>query len=103
MIERWEHPDRGLLGLVYEAPYALERVHKHIPEIRQHAGLASEPQFVPAVGPFRAGMRVEIPLHASLLESGSGRVTPKAIQDLLAARYADEGFCLFYTSDAADE
>jgi N-acetyl-gamma-glutamyl-phosphate reductase len=89
LIERWEDPERKLLSLRYEAPYALERVHKHIPEMRELAGLAREPHFVPAVGPFRCGMRVEIPLHVALVAPGADA---KAIWDALASRYAAERF-----------
>jgi N-acetyl-gamma-glutamyl-phosphate reductase len=89
LIEKWEAPANGLLSLVYEAPYAMERVHKHVPEMRRWSGLAHEPVFVPAVGPFVCGMRVEIPLHAELLARG---VTGKSIWEALAARYANEPF-----------
>jgi N-acetyl-gamma-glutamyl-phosphate reductase len=89
LIERWEDRERGLLALPFEAPYALDRMHKHLPEMTRHAGLAREPQFVPAVGPFATGMRVEIPLHASVLARGAGG---KAIWDTLATRYAGEPF-----------
>ena len=89
MIERWEDPDRGLLALPYPAPYTLERVHKHLPEIERYAGLARAPQFLPAVGPFRCGMRVSIPLHEALCAPGA---TPKAIWDTLHLRYRDERF-----------
>jgi N-acetyl-gamma-glutamyl-phosphate reductase len=89
LIERWEDPDSGLLVLPYEAPYALDRVHKHIPEMRHYSGLEEPPQFIPAVGPFRDGMRLEIPLHAATLAEG---VTGKAVWEALDARYADEPF-----------
>jgi len=89
LIERWEDPGRALLGLPHDAPYALERIHKHVPEITVYAGLAQPPQFLPAVGPFRCGMRVSLPLHASLLASGA---TPKRVWDVLADRYRDEPF-----------
>ena len=71
LIERWEDGSSGLEGLPYEAPYALERVHKHIPEMVRHAGLDREPQFVPAVGPFRCGMRVQVPIPAGVLSEGT--------------------------------
>jgi len=88
LIERWEDPAAGLLALRHEAPYALERIHKHIPEMQTHARIAWEPQFVPAVGPFAAGMRVQVPLHARLLAGAS----PGAAHETLAARYAGEPF-----------
>ncbi len=89
MIEKWEDPDDGLLTLPHDAPYALEREHKHIPEMQRYSGLAGAPQFVPAVGPFRCGMRVEVPLHASSLARGA---SAKSIWETLDARYAGERF-----------
>ncbi|MFQ5513978.1 MAG: N-acetyl-gamma-glutamyl-phosphate reductase [Myxococcota bacterium] len=89
LIERWEDPDRGLLVLPYPAPYALDRVHKHVPEVQRHAGLEGPLLFVPSVGPFRDGMRLEIPLHASLLAGGT---TAKALWEVLSSRYREEPF-----------
>ncbi len=89
LIERWESSETGLCGHVFEAPYALDRIHKHIAEMHRYSGLRHAPQFVPAVGPFPAGMRVEIPLHASLLAPGAdGESAWKALAD----RYAQEPF-----------
>jgi len=89
MIAKWENTDGGLVGLPFEAPYALELVHKHVPEMTRHADLRAEPQFEPAVGPFRCGMRVQVPLHVSLLGSGgSGR----RIWNELSRRYQREPF-----------
>jgi N-acetyl-gamma-glutamyl-phosphate reductase len=90
LIEKWEDPERQLLEIPFEAPYALDRVHKHIPEMTHYSGLASAPQFVPAVGPFRCGMRVEIPLHAELLSAG--REGGKRVWEALAERYRGEAF-----------
>lgn len=88
-IEHWQDPDGGLLQLVHDAPYALDTAHKHIPEMKRYAGLTHAPQFVPAVGPFRCGMRVEIPLHEALLPEG---VSAKEIWDALQRRYSGERF-----------
>jgi N-acetyl-gamma-glutamyl-phosphate reductase len=89
MIARWEDSAGGLVGLPYEAPYALERVHKHVPEMVRYAGLEREPYFVPAVGPFRTGMRVEVPLHASVLAAG---MTARKAWEALYDRYRGEHF-----------
>ena len=89
MIVKWEDPDTGLSQLQYEAPYSLDRMHKHIPEMMKYSGISVEPQFVPAVGPFRCGMRVQAPLHASMLTSGT---TGEAVWEALDARYQDEEF-----------
>lgn len=89
LIAKWEDPKADLRALVYEAPYALERVHKHVPEMQRFAALAHEPQLVPAVGPFRCGMRVQIPLHAEVLARGA---TGKAVWEAIAERYRGEAF-----------
>ncbi len=88
MIERWEDHATALASLPFEAPYALDREHKHVPEMTRHARLAHRPHFVPAVGPFRCGMRIEIPLHASVLRG----VAASQLHAALAARYVDEAF-----------
>jgi len=89
LIERWEDPKRKLIGLPHEAPYSLGKLHKHIPEIIRYGALSAEPQFVPNVGPFRCGMRVEITIPAKALpKPGTG----KAMWDTLAARYDKEAF-----------
>jgi N-acetyl-gamma-glutamyl-phosphate reductase len=88
MIERWESAEHGLRGLPFEAPYALERRHKHVPEMVKYGRLAHGPHFIPAVGPFRTGMRVQIPLHAQLL----GGTRAETLHTALTARYADERF-----------
>jgi N-acetyl-gamma-glutamyl-phosphate reductase len=88
MIERWEDPSTDLASLPFEAPYALDREHKHVPEMTRYSRLTHKPLFVPAVGPFRCGMRIEIPLHQSLL----GGITAERLHETLAARYADEPF-----------
>ncbi len=87
LIGKWEDPANDLLGLPYEAPYSLGARHKHVPEMLRWSGLATEPQFVPAVGPFRCGMRVELPLHAALLRAGADG---KTVWETLRARYENE-------------
>jgi N-acetyl-gamma-glutamyl-phosphate reductase len=88
-IERWQDPELGLTTLPYEAPYALDARHKHIPEMTLHCGLEREPQFIPAIGPFACGLRVEIPLHAGLLAT---RSSAKTVWEVLHERYRDERF-----------
>ncbi len=80
MIEDYEAGKAPL----YEA-YALGLKHKHIPEIMRYTGLACRPLFVPAVGNFRQGMLVQLPLHLDLLP---GRPTGAQLYDALAAHYA---------------
>ncbi len=89
LIERWEDPEQKRVGLTYEAPYCLDRTHKHLPEMQRYAALEHAPQFVPAVGPFACGMRVEVPIHASLLHGGTDAL---AVWQALTDRYAGEPF-----------
>ena len=89
MIERWEDPKRGLLQLPHEAPYSMSKLHKHIPEIMRYGRLSTEPQFLPAVGPFRCGMRVQVTLPAKAMAKSD---TGNAIWETLAARYENEAF-----------
>jgi N-acetyl-gamma-glutamyl-phosphate reductase len=89
LIEKWEDPEGGLVGLPFEAPYALDRVHKHVPEMTRWSGLARAPIFVPAVGPYRCGMRVQVPVPTTALAAG---VTGKTIWEALDARYRGEPF-----------
>ncbi len=89
MIERWENPDNELAKIPYEAPYALERVHKHIPEMQRYTGLTVPPQFLPAVGSFHSGMRVQVPLHESVF---SNKPDGEEIWSLFDQRYEGERF-----------
>lgn len=88
LIEKWEDADSNLQGLPFEAPYAYGWKHKHIPEMQRYSGLLNEPQFVPAVGGFHSGMRVQIPLHQGVIGSAGA----EGIQAAYAERYDDEYF-----------
>ncbi len=80
MIEAYEKGEAPLFET-----YALGLKHKHIPEIMKYTGLTRRPVFIPAVGNFRQGMLVQLPLHLDDLPN-----RPKAgdLQDALAAHYA---------------
>ena len=91
LIERWEQNVAGLKSLPYSAPYALDRRHKHIPEMMKYSGLKCEPQFLPRVGPFSQGMRVEIPLHSSWFEQ-AGHALGRDVHSVLHERYQKEPF-----------
>lgn len=68
-------------------PYALGLTHKHLPEMRVHAGLAADPIFSPVVANFYKGLSVTIPLPLARLP---GQPTPAAIHATLAAAYAGQ-------------
>ena len=57
--------------------------------MHKYTGLTYEPQFMPSVGPFPTGMRLEIPLHKAVLPNGT---SANDIWEVLDARYADEQF-----------
>ena len=65
--------------------YGLGLAHKHAPEIREHAGLASRPLFVPSYGAFRQGIVLTVPLHLDLLAPG---VDGAGLHACLAQYYA---------------
>ena len=80
MIEAYEAGEAA----PYEA-YALGLSHKHIPEILHYTGMTRRPVFIPAVGNFRQGMLVQLPLHLDLLP---GQPTAQQLHDALANHYA---------------
>ncbi|MCY7371822.1 MAG: N-acetyl-gamma-glutamyl-phosphate reductase [Polaromonas sp.] len=85
MIESYEASDSGSTAPAYQR-YALGLAHKHLPEIMQHTGLTRRPIFMPAVGNFREGMLVELPLHLDLLP---GQPSLADLQVVYAKHYAD--------------
>jgi N-acetyl-gamma-glutamyl-phosphate reductase len=89
LIAKWEGGQSDLENLPFESPYALHTKHKHVPEMTKYAGLTHEPQFMPSVGPFIKGMRLEIPLHKAVLPEST---TASDIWEVLDQRYANEQF-----------
>ncbi len=64
--------------------YGLDLEHKHVPETQLYAGLSRRPIFVPAVGHFRQGMLVAVPLH---LDALPGKPRGADLHAALAAFY----------------
>lgn len=89
MIEAFENPAASDHTTDAYRIYALSLDHKHAPEMRVHAGLTLRPLFSPAVGRWRQGMIVEVPLHLHALP---GRPGLEDIRRALARAYADERF-----------
>jgi N-acetyl-gamma-glutamyl-phosphate reductase len=73
----------GFTSTAYRA-YALGLTHKHLPEMRAHAGLSQPPVFCPAVGRFAQGMIVEVPLTLLALP---GRPQIETVHETLAQAY----------------
>ncbi len=70
-------------------PYALNLMHKHLPEMQVHTGLTSAPIFIPVVANFYKGLAVTIPLP---LRQFPSRPTAAEIHQVLTKTYAGEKF-----------
>jgi N-acetyl-gamma-glutamyl-phosphate reductase len=80
MIEAYESGSAPAYEL-----YALGLKHKHLPEIMKYTGMVRRPLFVPAVGNFKQGMLVQLPLHLNTLP---GKPTPQDLEQALRRHYA---------------
>jgi N-acetyl-gamma-glutamyl-phosphate reductase len=87
MIAEFEGPDADKAP-AYRA-YGLSQHHKHVPEMTKHTGLSHDVLFAPAVGTYRQGMLVEVPLHLSSLP---GSPSIKVIHGALSEHYAGSRF-----------
>jgi len=80
MIEAFEKGDSGPFDV-----YGLALSHKHVPEIMKYGGLTRRPIFIPAVGNFRQGMLVELPLF---LDDLPAKPRLADLHEALAKHYA---------------
>lgn len=87
MIAEFEGPEAHAAP-PYRA-YGLSLRHKHVPEMTRHAGLNRDVLFSPAVGAYRQGMIVEVPLQLSSLPS---RTSVEVIHGALDEAYEGERF-----------
>lgn len=86
-----------LVSLMDTRFYSIGLAHKHLSEMKVHAGLAEEPFFLPSVGPFYRGMLVKFVLE---------HVRSKDVVAAWQARYEDELFVRILPhggSDVLDE
>lgn len=97
MIEAYASDQTGKLNS--PRAYALELMHKHLPEMATHANLTQMPIFTPIVGPFYQGLAVTLYFTPAQLAK---RITPQEVQHLLAERYADEAFVRVASFNASD-
>jgi N-acetyl-gamma-glutamyl-phosphate reductase len=82
------HGGKHHLAGPYRA-YALQLTHKHQPEMQYYSGLARKPLFTPAVGSWRQGQLVQVPLHLWNLPQ---RPTASNLYAVLAAHYEGQYF-----------
>lgn len=65
--------------------YAMQQMHKHIPEMTAQCSLSISPVFLPIVGDYFAGMLVCVPLQRSQLTEG---ITLDELRNIYAKHYA---------------
>jgi N-acetyl-gamma-glutamyl-phosphate reductase len=86
MIESFEQPSPGARPQSFGA-YGLTLKHKHVDEMQTHGLLEHAPLFAPAVGYFRRGMLVHVPLQLAALPQA---VNGSGLHAALAEHYAGE-------------
>ena len=89
MIEEFEKRDSPNYVKSVVRTYALNLAHKHVPEMKERAGLTHAPVFAPSVGRYYRGMIVEVPLQ---LWSLPGAPPAGSIHALLCDAYRDRNF-----------
>jgi N-acetyl-gamma-glutamyl-phosphate reductase len=89
MIEEFEKPGSPNYIKTVVRSYALNLAHKHVPEMKERAGLTHPPVFAPSVGRYYRGMIVEVPLQ---LWSLPGTPSAERIQELLNENYSGRPF-----------
>jgi N-acetyl-gamma-glutamyl-phosphate reductase len=89
MIAEFEDQAAPNYTRVAYRPYALDLQHKHVPEMTLWSGLTHAPLFAPAVGRYRQGMIVEVPLQLWALPSRPG---VEQVHAALAEAYEGQAF-----------
>jgi N-acetyl-gamma-glutamyl-phosphate reductase len=87
MIAEYEQAAQGGGNHKFTSPrqYALGLMHKHLPEMKAHTGLANVPIFTPVVSNFYKGLAVTTYLHPQIIGT-----TLADIQSCIANYYANE-------------
>ena len=89
MIEEFEDPQAEVTSNQPFRLYGMTLAHKHVPEMQKNCGLNHPPLFSPAVGKYRQGMLVEVPVQLWSLPKS---VTCAHLRELLREAYAGEQF-----------
>ena len=95
LIERYETGDAPAFRA-----YGYDLAHKHLPEMKAHAGLDHPVLFAPAVIPGYRGMIVEVPLHLGAMANDPHA---DALRDALTAFYEGSGVVSVHQADAPSE
>lgn len=99
MIAQFDGPPETSAARLGSRFYALSLRHKHIPEMRQHSGLSTDPIFLPIVCAYYSGMTTTITLHRKLLAAAA---TPESLHSLYASYYNNEPFLHVQSLDLAE-
>lgn len=70
-------------------PYGLSLDHKHLPEMKVHSGLSTDPVFVPVICNVEQGLAVTIPVHTKFL---SKKIKASEIHEVIKEHYKGENF-----------
>jgi N-acetyl-gamma-glutamyl-phosphate reductase len=91
MIAEFEGPgsEPGMTRAPAYRAYGLSLHHKHVPEMTTHTGLSHDVLFAPAVGTYRQGMLVEVPLQLGALPA---KTSIEVIHGALVEAYAGQQF-----------
>ena len=88
MIERYEARTQEQPTQMWHArSYSLDLSHKHVPEMREYAGIDHAPIFSPIVAHYYRGMVVHVPIFAGQLRATT---TPATLTQTLTERYSNE-------------
>lgn len=98
MIAEFEDASAANYTKVPYRIYATGLGHKHVPEIKAHAGLSGTPLFTPAVGRYAQGMIVEVPLQLWALPKAP---SIDAVQNALASAYDGARFVSVASAEEA--
>jgi N-acetyl-gamma-glutamyl-phosphate reductase len=100
MIEEFEKTDSPAYTETVVRIYALTLAHKHVPEMKVHAGTTHPPVFAPSVGRYYRGMIVEVPLQLWALP---GKPTVFDLYKTLGEAYRGEKLVQVASFDRAME
>lgn len=98
MIEEFEKKDSPNYVETIVRTYALSLSHKHVPEMKERAGLDHAPVFAPSVGRYYRGMIVEVPLQ---LWSLPGAPSAERIRKVLSDAYRGRPFIQVASAEEA--
>ncbi len=99
MIAEFEDNNRSDYSTQPYRIYGMGLTHKHIPEMTAYIGLEHAPIFTPAVGRYRQGMIVEVPLALWALP---GKPSLESIRKTLQSFYAGQKFVTVASAEESD-